>query len=63
MKTLNKSTYDYLMKMVNEGDNIRYIIAFCEGCGIDIYNYQPPVSYINKKLCITYRRNTYYYQY
>ena len=53
----------YLMKMVNEGDNIRYIIAFCEGCGIDIYNYQPPVSYPNKKLCITYRRKNYYYQY
>jgi len=61
MKTLSKDARNYILKLVDE-KNIKSILSFCVGYGLDTANYSSPVHYANGKLTIKYRReNTYYY--
>lgn len=61
MKTLDKTSYDYIKKMINENDNVKFILAFVDGLGMDHTKPSSPVSYINGKLAITYRRKSEYF--
>jgi len=61
MKTLDKTSYDYIKKMINENDNIKFILAFVDGLGMDHKKPSSPVHYINGKLAITYRRKSEYF--
>jgi hypothetical protein len=62
MKKLDKRSKDYLLKMIQDGDKMRWIIAYCEGLGIDTDNYSSPVTIKGNKISITYRNvNSYYY--
>ena len=64
MKTLNKYAYDYLKVLIsnNELNSIKY---YCEGLGFDVNNYSSPVCFCNQtnKLCVTYRRNKFYFEF
>lgn len=61
MKTLSKDARNYILKLVDE-KNIKSILSFCLGYGLDTNSYSSPVHYANGKLTIKYRReNTYYY--
>ena len=62
MKTLSKTNYDYILKMIANKDKINWIKSFCEGCGFDTNNYSSPVYIDDNKISIRYRReNKYFY--
>jgi hypothetical protein len=61
MKTLSKESRDYILQLISER-NLKSILSFCVGYGIDTNNYSSAVHYSNGKLTIKYRReNKYYY--
>lgn len=61
MATISKDSRNYILGLVKE-NNLRSILAFCQGYGIDTNSYSSPVHYLNGKLTIRYRTiNTYYY--
>jgi len=61
MKTLSKEAREYILQLVKE-NNLRSVLSFCQGYGLDTNSYSSPVHYSNGKLTITYRReNNYYY--
>ena len=61
MKTLDKTSYDYIKKMIEENDSVKFILSFVDGLGMDHTKFSSPVSYINGKLSITYRRKLEYF--
>lgn len=60
MKTIDKNSKDYILKLVKEND-LKSILAFCQGYGFDTNHYSSPVTYINGQLAIRYRNETKYY--
>jgi hypothetical protein len=61
MKTIPKVFFDRLVKMINDGDKISWIKAYCEGFGLNTSDASSPVYITNIKICITYRRVNHYY--
>ena len=60
MKTLNKESYLYIKTLISENE-LRSILSFCEGLGIDTNNYSSPVHYKDGKLRIRYRAKYEYF--
>ena len=60
MKTLDKFSHQYIKKLVEEND-LKGIIAFCKGLGIDTNHYSSPVHYKDGQLTIRYRSKNKYF--
>jgi len=60
MATLSKESKNYILQLVKE-NNLRSILAFCQGLGLDTNKYSSPVHYGHNQLSITYRRKSTYY--
>jgi hypothetical protein len=60
MATLSKESKDYILQLVKE-NSLKYILAFCQGLGLDTNSYLSPVTYKDGQLCITYRKITTYH--
>lgn len=60
MKTLTKNSYLYIKKLVEENE-LRSILAFCQGLGVNTDNYSSPVHYKEGKLTIRYRGKNEYF--
>ena len=64
MKTLSKLHKDRIETMINNGDRLFQIEAYCLGAGIDTKSYSSPIHIENNKLTMKYRReNKYFYIY
>tara|TARA_R110002126_G_C10118875_1_gene468183 strand:+ start:76 stop:309 length:234 start_codon:yes stop_codon:yes gene_type:complete len=59
---LDKDTYTYVNKMINNKESLTSIKSFCKGFGIDVLNYSSPIYICNEssKITIRYRRKNYY---
>lgn len=60
MKKLSKESYLYLLELIRE-KQIKSILSFCKGYGIDTNNYSSSVHYANNKLTIRYRTINHYF--
>lgn len=62
MKTLSKDSKNYILKLINDKENVNRIKSFCKGLGLDTNSYSSPVYISETKITIKYRsENTYYY--
>jgi hypothetical protein len=63
MKKLAKIHRDFILKMIQNGDKVSYIKAYCKGAGFDTDNYSSPVFISQQgKMILRYRNiNSYYY--
>jgi len=57
MKTLSKTHKTQIEKMINDGDKVQWIAAYCKGAGFDTNSPSSPVYITDNKVCLTYRRN------
>jgi hypothetical protein len=61
MKKLSKESKNYIVKLISDRENIKYILAFCKGLGLDTTHYSNPVYITENNITIRYRGvNTYY---
>jgi len=60
MATLSKESKNYILQLVKEND-LRSILAFCQGLGLHTDKYSGPVHYGRNQLSITYRGKSTYY--
>lgn len=62
MKSLSKTSKDYLLTMIEAKENVKFIIAFCKGLGLDTKSYSSPVHISEQnKISIRYRKEMSYY--
>ncbi len=60
--TLAKIHKEHILKMINDNDNINWIVSYCKGAGLDTSKVSSPVVILDGKISITYRgERTYYY--
>lgn len=57
---ISKDGFEYIKKMISEGDNLNNIKSFCKGYGLDIESYSSPVNISGDKITIRYRTKNYY---
>lgn len=60
MATIDKNSRNYILQLVKEND-LKSVLAFCQGYGFDTNSYLSPVTYNNGQLAIRYRNETKYY--
>jgi len=60
MTTIDKDSKNYILNLIKEND-LKGILAFCQGYGLDTNSYLSPVTYNNGQLAIRYRNITNYY--
>jgi len=61
MTTLSKTSREYILDLIKTSE-IKSILSYCEGLGLDTTKYSSPVHYGSGKLTIKYRgSNEYYY--
>jgi hypothetical protein len=62
MQSLSKTSKDYLLSMIKAKENINYIIAFCQGLGLNTKSHSSPVFISEQNvISIRYRREMSYY--